>query len=169
MPGTDGSNSNKGREGNGADSIEVSHEVVVDEISKGLHEKTGRPMSALLNHCIVIKASAESRQMLVNFYATVRKRKAAGKRVRTEAKREAMQPSGMVKVAEETFGIADAPGNGTGPAPQKEGGAGPAVATAPPQKNKGGRPKGSKSKKGRKTPKKSAVKQNVEKITAGAV
>lgn len=147
MPGTDGSNSNKGREGNGADTIEVSHEVVVDEIGKGLHEKTGRPNSALLNHCMVRKASVESRQMLVNFYATVKKRTAASRRVRIEGLKDAIQPSGMVKVKEESFGVADSPGNGTGPGPAP---AAPATqevvaSTAPPKKNKGGRPKGSKN------------------------
>lgn len=162
MPGTDGSMNNKGREGNGADRIEVTHEVVVDEIKKGLHEITGRPMSALLNHCIVRKAAPESRQMLVEFYATVRKRKAAGRRVRVQAKKEAIAPTGMVRVQEESFGIADAPGNGAGPAPETSA---PATEAAPVVKNKGGRPKGSTNKKKRgkraKSPAKKAAPETV--------
>jgi len=156
MPGTDGSSSNKGREGNGADRIEVSHEVVVDEISKGLHPVTGRPISALLNHCIVRKAAPESRAMLAAFYATVRKRKSARRRVRVDEKKRAV-PTGTFKVDEESFGIADAPGNGTGPAPAETSAPeAPAVAVAAP-KNKGGRPKGSKTKKrGKASPKKAA-------------
>ncbi len=157
MPGTQGSNVNKGREGNGADSIEVSHEVVVDEISKGLHAVTGRPISSLLNHCIVRKAAPESQAMLAAFYATVRKRKSARRRVRVDEKKRAV-PSGTFKVDEESFGVADAPGNGTGPAPAETSAPeAPVVATAAPKKNKGGRPRGSKTKKrGKASPKKAA-------------
>ena len=152
MPGTDGSSSNKGREGNGADRIEVSHEVVVDEISKGLHKETGRPNSALLNHCIVRKAAPESQAMLAAFYATVRKRKSARRRVRVDEKKRAV-PSGTFKVDEESFGVADAPGNGTGPAPEA-----PVVQEAsepaPKKKGKPGWPKGKK--RGKASPKKEA-------------
>lgn len=162
MPGTDGSSSNKGREGNGADTIEVSHEVVVDEIKKGLHEVTGRPNSALLNHCKVRKAADESRQMLREFYATVTKRVSAKQRIATRAKREAATPSGVVKVVEESFGIADAPGNGTGPAPEApiqdapvaQEASAPAPAEPVKAKGKGGWPKGKK--RGKASPKKAA-------------
>ena len=143
-PGTQGSADNKGREGNGADMIEVSHAVVVDEIAKGLHGDTGRPNSALLNHCKVFKASPESRQILVDFYATVTKRTSARQRRRVEEKKKSMQTKYEVK--EETFGVADAPGNVSAPP----------VKAARPVKNKGGRPKGSKSK----------AKQTVERIVA---
>ena len=161
MPGTAGRTGDRGSTGNGSDRIEVSHEVVVDEISKGLHEKTGRPNSALLNHCIVTKAASESRQMLAEFYSTVTRRTSAKQRIATRKKKEAAGPSGMVKVQEESFGIADAPGNGAGPAPETT--EAPAVATAAPKKNKGGRPKGSKTKKrGKASPKKTAP------ATAGA-
>ena len=151
-PGTEGSGENRGREGNGSDAIEVSHKVVVDEINKGLHEVTGRPNSALLNHCRVRKASDESRQMLSEFYSTVKRRDSAKSRIAVRAKKREAAPSGMVRVEEESFGVADAPGNGTGPPPVA-----PAVEAAPKppkKKNKGGRPKGAKSK----------AKQNVDKI-----
>ncbi len=157
-PGTAGSGENKGREGNGSDTIEVSHEVVVAEIAMGLHEENGRPISALLNHCKVRKASDESRRILSEFYSTVKKRDSAKRRIAVRAKKREAAPSGMVNVEEETFGVVDSPAVVIAPPPVvtkplEEG-------TLPPVKNKGGRPKGSKSKA------KAAVKKNIEKITA---
>lgn len=145
MPGTDGSSENKGRAGNGADKIIVSHEVIVDEIGKGLHEKTGRPNSALLNHCVVVKAASESRQILTDFYSTVKKRKSAKQRIAIRAAKAEIVPSGMVKVQEESFGLADSVKASVDVAPEVS--ESPVVA-----QKKGGRPKGSKnkSKRGRK-------------------
>ena len=160
MPGTDGSMNNKGREGNGADRIEVSHEVVVDEISKGLHEVTGRPISALLNHCVVRESSGESREMLTAFYATVRKRVSARDRIAARTKKEAAGPSGMYKVLPESFGLGDSAAQPTlaptpdgaavvaGPDPEVQ--KAPATQEAAPVKNRGGRPVGSKNKSKRK-------------------
>ena len=178
MPGTDGSVNNKGREGNGADRIEVSHEVVVDEISKGLHPVTGRPMSALLNHCVVRKSSGESRGMLTAFYATVRKRVSARDRIAARTKKEAAGPSGMYKVQPENFGVADnvahpplapttdAPAVVASPAPEVQ--KAPATQEAAPAKNKGGRPVGSKNKNKRKRAK-SKTKAKPAPQPAGAV
>ena len=160
MPGTSGRKGDRGSKGNGADRIEVTHEVVLDEISKGLHEVTGRPISALLNHCVVRKTSGESHRLLADFYATVRKRTSAKQRIATRAKKEAAGPSGMMNVQPESFGVADSVAHPTmapttdAPAvlasPATEAPAPAAEAAPPPPPNKGGRPKGSKTKNKRK-------------------
>ena len=146
-PAQEGSGVNHGYQ-HGADMIEVSHAMVMAEIEKGLHDETGRPISGLLNHCVVAKASPESRQALVDFYATVTKRKSARKRVRVAAKKK---EETRVEVKEESFGVVEG-ANGTEPS----------VEAKPPVKKKGkpGRKKGTKNKA------RATVKKNVEKITA---
>lgn len=145
-PAQEGSGINHGYQ-HGADMIEVSHAIVMAEIEKGLHSESKRPISGLLNHCVVAKASPESRQALVDFYATVKKRKSARKRTRIATKKKEVETRTEIK--EESFGVVDG-GNGTKPL----------VEAKPPVKKKGGRKKGSKNKA------KATVKKNVEKITA---
>jgi len=103
-PAVEGSAVNRGRPGNGADFIEVTHTIVMSEIELGLHPNTGRPISGLLNHCTVAHASPENRQALMDFYATVKKRKSARRRRRVKTKKE---EATRTEVTEESFGEAD--------------------------------------------------------------
>jgi len=79
-PTREGSPLNRADEGSGAQRIEVSHDMVMAEIEKGLHPVSKRPNSGLLNHCFVVKAGADSRDALATFYGTVEARKSARKK-----------------------------------------------------------------------------------------
>ena len=88
MPGQEGtSNRSSNSEDNGADIIKMSDEAVRFEIAKGLHEDTQRPISAVLNHCKVRKASPACHAELVELYSKVKKRMSARQKARLKTKR----------------------------------------------------------------------------------
>lgn len=87
----------------GANLIEVPHAMVMAEIELGLHDGTERPISALLNHCTVLKSAPESREALIAFYSTVKKRRSARKRIRVGTKKNE-QTKTKVVTTEEKFG-----------------------------------------------------------------
>jgi len=100
-PAIEGKESVGGTGGSGADMIELPHNMVMAEIELGLHDHTGRPISGLLNHCTVRKSAPESREALIKFYGTVKKRKAARRRVRVGTKKGEQTKT---EVKEEKFG-----------------------------------------------------------------
>ncbi len=132
-PAQEGTPTNHGYQ-SGADMIEVSNEIVMAEIALGLHDKSGRPISALLNHCLVVQSSPIVEAPLREFYATVKKRNSARRRIRVETKKK---EETRIEVKEESFGVVE-DGNNSKP---------PVEAKSPvKKKGKPGRKKGSKNK-----------------------